>query len=1192
MTKKLTFLVVGLLVSLMTIQAQNGFINYVNKNDVTSIAIDNNEKLWLATTGGVVKMDLSGNLLESFTTSDGLSENYITTISVDIDNNIWVGTDRYGISYFNGTEWNISSNTGQVKTSFVANDGKIWFGTFGSGVYVYENIENYTEHYTSSNSGLESSRVFAINQDNDGVLWFGYSSWGSNGGLTKFDGTNWESFKTSNSDINSDNINCIDFDNSGNIWIGSADNGICTFNGTNWTTYNTSNSNLANDKINSLYFDENNILWIGTAYGGISKFDGINWTTYNSNNIESNNVPKITGLNNKIYFCYGADINNPLKGITTFDNTDFTTFTIPGVNIPNNYIQSIASDATGVTWIATNGGVCKAHNNTFTVFNSSNSPITDFVLDTDVDIDNSVWLCNYSKIFNYNGTDWTEYNSSNTGVNIFAIEVMGIDNQGNKWFGTTNYDGGVVTFDGTNWTEYNTDNSDLPTNFINDFAWSSNGDIWIATREGLAIFNGTNWTILNTTNSNIPFDHIYSIAIDENDNVYIGGSSTTSVYNGTNWETIDGIYNTVKDINIAYNNDVWFATYLGGIIKYDGYSTESYQVPNGIISDYTRNISFNNNNVMWVGTRYGISTLDIEIPVISSTHNDQTVEANNNCEANLPDYTSDVIATDNCDTDIDVTQTPMAGTIISGYTNTVTLTVTDDAGNTDEVTFNVEVMDITDPEITSIHNNLILGDGSTCEEILTDYTSDVLATDNCDDNLDITQTPMAGTIISGYTNTVTLTVTDDAGNTDEVTFNVEVMDITDPEITSIHNNLILGDGSTCEEILTDYTSDVLATDNCDANLDITQLPTAGTIISGATNTITLIATDDAGNTNEVTFNVEVADNTNPETPTLADLTGECSVTATAPTTTDNCAEIITGTTSNSTEYTEQGTYVITWNFADGNGNDINVNQNVIVEDNTSPTISCIDNQIIDLAENQTIYTVSGTEFDPTETNDNCEVASIVNDFNNTETLTNAELPGGTTTINWTITDIAGNTANCSFEATVNVEFAFDLESNISFTIPESVFSDIPTSDRIFTIELTNGNSIPVWLLFEEQTLTFSGTTPNEYQVLEIIVTVSDGSKIIITYLFTLIIGESTNINNLTNNGISIYPNPTKGIINFEFADNNIQQITISDITGKIIIEKSNIQRNKTIDLSNFANGIYIISIQTDNEIFTTKIVKE
>ncbi len=72
----------------------------------------------------------------------------------------------------------------------------------------------------------------------------------------------------------------------------------------------------------------------------------------------------------------------------------------------------------------------------------------------------------------------------------------------------------------------------------------------------------------------------------------------------------------------------------------------------------------------------------------------------------------------------------------------------------------------------------------------------------------------------------------------------------------------------------------------------------------------------------------------------------------------------------------------------------------------------------------------------------------------------------------------------------------------------------------------------------------------------------------------------------------IYPNPTTGIIKFDFTKNRIQQIIVSDISGKTIIEKSPIQQNETIDLSGYEDGIYTISVQTDKEVFTTKIVKE
>ncbi len=161
------------------------------------------------------------------------------------------------------------------------------------------------------------------------------------------------------------------------------------------------------------------------------------------------------------------------------------------------------------------------------------------------------------------------------------------------------------------------------------------------------------------------------------------------------------------------------------------------------------------------------------------------------------------------------------------------------------------------------------------------------------------------------------------------------------------------------------------------------------------------------------------DNEAPVVPALQTLTGECSVTVTAPpTTTDNCAGTITGTTTDPLTYTQQGTYTINWTFDDGNGNTSTAQQTVIVADTTDPTITCTGNQTVDADQTHT-YTVSGTEFDPVSTNDNCHVNSIYNDFNSASTLAGASLPEGTTTITWHITDDAGNESTCSFDVTVN-----------------------------------------------------------------------------------------------------------------------------------------------------------------------------
>src|SRR5690606_29693918 len=128
------------------------------------------------------------------------------------------------------------------------------------------------------------------------------------------------------------------------------------------------------------------------------------------------------------------------------------------------------------------------------------------------------------------------------------------------------------------------------------------------------------------------------------------------------------------------------------------------------------------------------------------------------------------------------------------------------------------------------------------------------------------------------------------------------------------------------------------TDNCAGTITgITS--TTFPITTQGTTVITWSFDDGNGNIVTANQNIIVDDNTTP-TPDVANLpnvTGECSATATAPTATDNCSGVITGTTSDTLTYNTQGTTAITWTYDDGNGNTATPTQTVIVDDITAPT---------------------------------------------------------------------------------------------------------------------------------------------------------------------------------------------------------------------------------------------------------------
>lgn len=72
--------------------------------------------------------------------------------------------------------------------------------------------------------------------------------------------------------------------------------------------------------------------------------------------------------------------------------------------------------------------------------------------------------------------------------------------------------------------------------------------------------------------------------------------------------------------------------------------------------------------------------------------------------------------------------------------------------------------------------------------------------------------------------------------------------------------------------------------------------------------------------------------------------------------------------------------------------------------------------------------------------------------------------------------------------------------------------------------------------------------------------------------------------------IAIYPNPVSGNLNIR-ANENINQIWISDISGKLLQVVDGNSQTLAIDFSGFSKGIYLLKIETENRMAIQKIIK-
>lgn len=100
-----------------------------------------------------------------------------------------------------------------------------------------------------------------------------------------------------------------------------------------------------------------------------------------------------------------------------------------------------------------------------------------------------------------------------------------------------------------------------------------------------------------------------------------------------------------------------------------------------------------------------------------------------------------------------------------------------------------------------------------------------------------------------------------------------------------------------------------------------------------------------------------------------------------------------------------------------------------------------------------------------------------------------------------------------------------------------------------------------------------------------------GSSTADEYTICAIRGNISSISENTIEGLKVFPNPTNGLIQIN-ANENIQQISVTNIAGQEVIKFNNNALTAQLDLSDLPKGHYILKITTDKTVASYRIIKK
>jgi signal transduction histidine kinase/ligand-binding sensor domain-containing protein/CheY-like chemotaxis protein len=489
---------------------KSGSLNEISDNNICSIIEDKKGNVWIATGYGLNRWNPRIDNFSQFyipAKENQHQANYITSVIMDANGCLWLGTNDNRLWYFNTETFQFksisdpvfSSTLGLTKRMIEGKDSVIWIGTYGNGLYSFDLATKKIQQYSAQGDGKGTYGKLVQNLFFDGKHYLYIAV--DHGGINRLD-LFTKSFEYCLMDekkengLNNNGLVTVYFDKEGIFYAGT----LVGLNINNplkgrFKTYrhNVNNNNsLTFNLIHRFYEDSQGLIWIGTDGGGVSVFDPKLKTFKNYQHksddpysLSENSILSITeDKNHDIWLgTWGAGLNR-------FDRKSGKFYHyIPNPDDPraisSTYIWNLFTDNTGNIWIC-------CHYMGMDIFNIQLGVIKKYCPDAN-------WISPQTNRIIHQRNGETGFATEDgyfvldsitkdiKQTKIFkgiSLNDVYLDKNGNYWGGTSENGILVVKPDGT--TEQFDNSNGFPSNSISSITDDKNGNIWILTASGLS----------------------------------------------------------------------------------------------------------------------------------------------------------------------------------------------------------------------------------------------------------------------------------------------------------------------------------------------------------------------------------------------------------------------------------------------------------------------------------------------------------------------------------------------------------------------------------------------------------------------------------------------------------------------------------------------------------------------------------
>ncbi len=493
-----------------------------------------------------------------------------------------------------------------------------------------------------TSNGLPHNNVAAILQTRDGYVWLG-----TEGGLSRFNGFEFNTYSTENAPaLKSNDVSALAETRDGSLWLGTVGGGLARLRNGQFTTFTTKDG-LASDSVTTLLEDREGSLWVGTGGGGVSRLRNGQFQSF---------TPR-DGLASLTIFTIVQDASGGVwfgtdAGVSHWDGNRFRSYTRqqgwpqdirallwdragrlwagtngagliraelqpggalrltkidPTRGLSNNPIYSLREDSEGTIWVAMlRAGVSRLKDGVFSAFTRADGLSSDDVCSLWEDREGNMWAGTLGGGLNRLKEPRVSVLGEAAGLAKPAVLGLFQDREGAFWLGSNG--GGVNRYQNGVLTNISTAQG-LPNALVFSIAQDRTGDIWLGTRRGLSQLRNGRVVRNYTTQDGLPNDVVRVVYADRQGQIWIGTRGGLA-----QWKDGRFIAYTKQDglpadfvISIEESKDgrLWVGTNGGGLASLRHGQFTRYGIEQGLSNSVVFGLHEDASGDLWVATNGG-----------------------------------------------------------------------------------------------------------------------------------------------------------------------------------------------------------------------------------------------------------------------------------------------------------------------------------------------------------------------------------------------------------------------------------------------------------------------------------------------------------------------------------------------------------------------------------------------------------